>query len=368
MSKYRFDGPDRFARKVANETGDAEKAGDLAGDPHVRDVAEMVARLDGQADDPKAKDATRREIEAELDHHDRAGAVARAMVNEAFPTHGFAQPAPVIGRQRMSAPGPARPPDPRRAGAVFEDQPLGPDGKPLTLDPNNPDHAEHIRRVRAAAEDLPPSEVLAVRQSDGWAQTAAVRADAALRGYSDRDLIVGSPNPEPRTAAPETIDPREIDREFDRYMATQGPEAAAERARMARVRATGADVGMTGGPPRPNTGVNQDINQRDVPTQFDEPTQVHDPFQRLNPPYIDPNETDHGQSIKRPQSATQGTGLTETAMRAQAGLPHDQVGTGAVDPADPLTGKVPPESEHPEFGGGTGKVPPPTAERKAGKK
>jgi hypothetical protein len=88
---------------------------------------------------------------------------------------------------------------------------------------------------------------------------------------------------------------------------------------------------MSGGPPRPNTGKNQDFNQRDVPTQFDKPTQAQDPFQEGNPPYIDPNQTDHGQSINRRQGPGTGTGLTEGAIKAAAGVPYDQ-----TEPPDPV--------------------------------
>lgn len=371
MPKYQFEGPEKFAKKVANETGHAEAAGELKDADHVRKVADLIDDMQDEPD-AKAKDKIRQEVEECLDRHDREGAVARAMVDEVFPTHNYARPNPVIGRIRMSAREPApitTPGDPRKVGAVFGEQRMGPDGNPITLDPGNPEHHDEIRRIKSAMDDLPPSEILAMQQSQGWAERAAARADAAMQGYSDRDLIVGSPNRGVGDGGVGEINVNDIDREFDMYMDnTAGQKARAEAARMARLRAVGADVGMTGGPPRPNTGVNQDINQVDVPTQYDEPNQVTDPFQRLNPPYIDPNQTDYGQAIKRPQGPLTGTGLTETAMKAEAGVPHDQVGSGHVDPREPLTGKVPPEAEHPQYGGGTGKTPPPTSERRAGKK
>jgi hypothetical protein len=155
----------------------------------------------------------------------------------------------------------------------------------------------------------------------------------------DPDLIRGSfPHPQRYDAQSMAIDPGLVDMEWDRW--TQSPQGRQEMARaqeLGRVRAVGAKVGMSGGPPRPDPGVNQDIGQQDVPTMFDKPSQALDPYQVANPPYTEPNETGAGNlGPKRPQTSWQGSGLHAGAMAAQAREPFEQVG-----PAVPLHGVAP---------------------------
>jgi hypothetical protein len=82
----------------------------------------------------------------------------------------------------------------------------------------------------------------------------------------------------------------------------------------------GIDAGMSGGPPRPDTGVNQMFNQVGVPTQFDQPPHGYagQYKQTNNPPFTEPNETDDGTGPSLAQAGPEeGSGLTDLAMQAE---------------------------------------------------
>lgn len=82
----------------------------------------------------------------------------------------------------------------------------------------------------------------------------------------------------------------------------------------------GVDVRMSGGPPRPDTGVNQMFNQVGVPTQFDQPPQGYmgQYKQTSNPPYTEPNESDDGTGPTLAQAGPEeGSGLTDVAMQGE---------------------------------------------------
>jgi hypothetical protein len=307
MPKYEFKGPEAFARRVAGAAGRPDAEADIVDNPEVSQTI-------------------------------------RAMVDEAFPALGFSRPSSLKARAVTSARERPAPPQ-----GEYE-HPTDEAGNPLTLDPDNPDHKDHIDRLKAYQESQPDPSIAAREMAGNWQEESNLRAELAVRGITDADLIRGTPRPGDIEREPE-IDADQIDREYDRYQKSGAADRErAEAGRQNMLRATGIDVGMSGGPPRPNTGKNQDFGQRDVPTQFDKPTQDQDPFQEGNPPYIDPNQTDHGQSINRRQGPGTGTGLTEGAIKAAAGVPHEQGG-----PPDPVVGnlqeKVPPESSHPTLGG-----------------
>jgi hypothetical protein len=109
-----------------------------------------------------------------------------------------------------------------------------------------------------------------------------------------------------------------------------GPEdpAAAEAERQRR---EGIDVGMSGGPLRPDSGVNQDINQATVPTQYEQPLAMHDVKQSRNPPRTEPNESDDGMGHELAQGTMEGSGLHPLAMQggvmaaAQPGTPPEAI-------------------------------------------
>jgi hypothetical protein len=82
----------------------------------------------------------------------------------------------------------------------------------------------------------------------------------------------------------------------------------------------GIDAGMSGGPPRPDTGVNQMFNQVGVPTQFDQvPHGYAGQYKQTNnPPFTEPNETDDGTGPSLAQAGPEeGSGLTDLAMQAE---------------------------------------------------
>jgi hypothetical protein len=88
------------------------------------------------------------------------------------------------------------------------------------------------------------------------------------------------------------------------------PEAAeAERQRL-----EGVDEGMSGGPLRPDTGVNQRYNQATVPAQYEQPLAPDDIKQALNPPRTEPNESDDGMGHELAHGPTEGSGLHPLAM------------------------------------------------------
>jgi hypothetical protein len=98
--------------------------------------------------------------------------------------------------------------------------------------------------------------------------------------------------------------------------AQMAARAADEEAR--RVAREGIDEGMSGGPPRPDTGVNQTFNQVNVPTVYDQPIQSAETYkQDDNPPYHEPNESDDGTGPELAQvGPDQGSGLTHGAALA----------------------------------------------------
>lgn len=106
-----------------------------------------------------------------------------------------------------------------------------------------------------------------------------------------------------------------------------GWDAAQQRAQAAtreaeRIARDGIDEGMSGDPPRPDTGVNQTMNQMNVPSQYEAPIQQSDYKQQGNPPRTEPNETDDGTGDQIRHGPTEGSGLTQAAMIAgQGGAP-----------------------------------------------
>lgn len=345
MQQYEFPGVGRFADRVAGS--DHASADALKSDPAVDRIGRRVAEMAETTDDAE-RDGMRRDVMAELTHLERVAATARAIVDEAFPPLGFSRPQPTTGAPAVLTARESPRYDPRDAHPFEHEQMMGPDGKPVTLDPKNPAHAEAIKA--APKYGSVPSDHLARLQSGDWQDQSARRSQLALSGYSDRDLIQGIPRPttDPET---ETINADNTQREYDAW---ERSAAGQEAMRRNRLRASGADVGMTGSPPRPNTGINQDINQRDVPTQFDKPPRSEDPFQSRNPPYTDSRQQDHGQQVKQPQGPFEGGGLTTGTVAAAADVPHEQrPGEGSR----PLSGAlertpvdVPPEAQHPDFG------------------
>lgn len=228
--------------------------------------------------------------------------------------------------------------DPQRTDGLYHhEQPMGPDGQPLTLDPNNPAHAELIRNLPS----LPvadPSQAARMQVPAGDSARRARVAELHLKGVvSDADLIRGT-IPDRRGDAGQFLDPGVVDRDWDRWMQSPEGQRAVRRVQDEnRIRATGAKLGMSGGPPRPDPGVNQDINQQDVPTNYDEPDQVADPFQTKNPPWTEPNETGAGiLGTKTPQTAYQGSGVHLGSIAAGEGEPFEQAG-----PSQPLHGQAP---------------------------
>jgi hypothetical protein len=87
------------------------------------------------------------------------------------------------------------------------------------------------------------------------------------------------------------------------------------------VRLMGADEGMSGGPPRPDTGVNQSMNQVNIPTRYEAPVMGAETWkQDRNPPLGEPNETDEGVGLQLAQAGPeQGSGLTQAAVTADRG-------------------------------------------------
>jgi hypothetical protein len=84
----------------------------------------------------------------------------------------------------------------------------------------------------------------------------------------------------------------------------------------------GVDEGMSGGPPRPDTGVNQSFNQVNMPTQSSTPIMgaAGQYKQDANPPHVEPNESDLGVGPQLMQEGIdEGSGLTSDAMAAEAG-------------------------------------------------
>jgi hypothetical protein len=330
---------------VANAAGRSNEAEELAGDEHVSEFADMIRRM-SEAKDPREKDGIRRELAESLDQFDMVHETIRSMVSEAFPPLGFEPPRSLRSRAvTATKEAPARP----KGGPP--EQPTDDEGNPLTLDPDNPEHAQYIEDHRAWQESQDPPDHLARKMAGAWAERSARASDLAARGYTEADLFSTPMRPGEGEASDGSDDPDAAYREFDRFEASGAAARERNEARRQNVlRATGVDLGMSGGPPRPNTGRNQDINQRDVPTQFDKAPQDKDPMQTDNPPYIDPNQTDYGQSYNRPQGPGQGTGLTEGAIRAQAELPHDQKGPAGPAPGENLQEKIPAESAHPTLG------------------
>jgi hypothetical protein len=125
-----------------------------------------------------------------------------------------------------------------------------------------------------------------------------------------------------------------------------------------RIAREGTDEGMSGGPPRPDTGVNQTFNQTNVPTIYDQPVQSAATYkQDDNPPYHEPNESDDGTGPELAQvGPDQGSGLTHGAalagmrqtptrehfgMQPLAPAEAEPVETGAAD--EPPSEPPPPE-------------------------
>lgn len=320
MDKYKFPGPGPFAKKAAHGVGKGHMAGDVETDPTVQTVAGLIGQIES-AKDPKDKDAARREVQDALDRHEVVSRAVKAMVDEAFPPLGLSRPRTASSRRVSGAAEPSYV-DASAADPYAHEQPTDDEGNPLTLDPENPEHAGYIESAPKYDRDSAPSEILGMRMAGDWPERSARASQLAAQGITDRDLIQGNPY---RGDSAERISADQIDKEFDQYMKSGAADRESrEAARLARLRATGADVGMTGNPPRPNTGINQDFGQADVPTQFDKPPQSDDPYQTANPPYRDQTHTDHGQAVNRPQGPVQGTGLTREgvdAARRQAGDP-----------------------------------------------
>jgi hypothetical protein len=386
MSKFSFPGVRPFADRIAQDEGDPRLVDELARDEHVGKVAEAIGRLQTSARSEGDVQAAVDQIDAERQKLARSDRLIDLMVGEAAPLFGD-RPPPTFGPRPKSgggliaahrAPGaePARPPI--AGGAVDRDnpyeheQPMGPDGRPLTLDPKNPEHAELIKQ--APKYDATVSDHLARVQSGDKPLRRAMAAEAARLGLTEAMVIQGEPRPESRPVAggpAPRIDADQVDREFDRWAQSEEGKAAlaggrADVATAARQRiesqATrdqlyqyqGVKEGMSGGPPRPDPGVNQSVNQQDVPTMYQKPTQTQDPFQGKNPPYTEPNETGAGnQGVKRPQTIQRGSGLHPGAIAAQARVPIEQTGPADMPPEGfDLREYVPPEAGHPEFGGG----------------
>jgi hypothetical protein len=88
-----------------------------------------------------------------------------------------------------------------------------------------------------------------------------------------------------------------------------------------RIQREGTDEGMSGGPPRPSTGVNQSVNQVNIPTRYEAPVMGAETWkQDRNPPLGEPNETDEGVGPQLAQAGPdQGSGLTQAAFAADRG-------------------------------------------------
>jgi hypothetical protein len=397
MSKFSFPGVRPFADRIAQDEGDPRLVDELARDEHVGKVAEAIGRLQTSARSEADVRAAVDQIDAERQKLARSDRLIDLMVGEAAPLFGDRPPASFGPRSKSGggliaahrAPGAERPPI--AGGAVDPDnpyeheQPMGPDGRPLTLDPKNPEHKALIER--APKYDATVSDHLARVQSGDKPLRRAMAAEAARLGLTEAMVIQGEPRPESRPIAggrAPRIDAGEVDREFDRWAQSEEGKAAlaggrADVATAARQRiesqATreqlyqyqGVKEGMSGGPPRPDPGVNQSVNQQDVPTMYQKPTQTQDPFQGKNPPYAEPNETGAGnQGVKRPQTPQRGSGLHPGAIAAQARVPIEQTGPADMPPEGfDLREYVPPEAGHPEFGGGG--QPPPAAQETPGR-
>lgn len=407
MSKFSFPGVRPFADRIAQDEGDPRLVDELTRDEHVGKVAEAIGRLQTSARSEGDVKAATDQIAGEYEKLARAGQLIDLMVSEAGALFGDSGLRGTLARARQRqtvgtggelvaahrAPGaePTRPPI--AGGAVDPDnpyeheQPMGPDGRPLTLDPKNPEHAELIKR--APKYDASISDHLARVQSGDKPLRRALAAEAARLGLTEAGVIQGEPRPESRPVAggrAPRIDAGEVDREFDRWAQSEEGKAAlaggrADVATAARQRiesqATreqlyqyqGVKEGLSGGPPRPDPGVNQSVNQQDVPTMYAKPTQTQDPFQGKNPPYTEPNETGAGnQGVKRPQTPVRGSGLHPGAIAAQARVPIEQTGPADMPPEGfDLREYVPPEAGHPEFGGGGGGESPPAAQEPSGR-
>lgn len=101
----------------------------------------------------------------------------------------------------------------------------------------------------------------------------------------------------------------------------------------------GIDEGMSGGPARPDTGVNQRFNQVSVPSQYDQPNALEDVKQSRNPPRTEPNESDDGMGHELIHSQFEGSGMTQESMRAGV-----MAATGGRPPEE----APPPEAPPPE--------------------
>lgn len=97
------------------------------------------------------------------------------------------------------------------------------------------------------------------------------------------------------------IDPGDLgyaspSRDQQRRQQMQDQEKERQRQMQEHYARVGVDEGMSGGPPRPDSGVNQSVNQQGVPTAPDTPEQVMGAStwkQENNPPY-EPSNTDDG--------------------------------------------------------------------------
>lgn len=86
-------------------------------------------------------------------------------------------------------------------------------------------------------------------------------------------------------------------------------------------RRVGTDQGMSGGPPRPDTGVDQSHNQVNIPTISEQPLHGPDTYkQDDNPPHGEPNETDEGVGPQFTQAGPdRGSGVTQASYAADRG-------------------------------------------------
>ncbi len=358
---YSFPGVRPFVDRVAAEAGPGIDAGRVAGDEHVRRAGDLIAGLGHLAPGEEgSREEVARGIEEAIGYHEHCIAAIEAMASEAFPHAGLKPVRAAFGRRAVSNPAPSAIGD--DPDALASEPIAGPDGRPLTIDPKNPEHQQYLDKIPKYGS-VDPGHLARMQSAANKRRRAAVGIGLHPGAAAFESEILGPTRP-PGASSSLEISADSVDAEYDAWV--RSPEgrarlasAGAAASREAYYRAVGADVGLSGGPPRPDTGVNQDFNQRDAPTQFDKPDQSIDPFQQKNPPYTEPNETGYGtQGVKRPQGPMTGSGLHPAAIAAQARVPHEQAGemVPGDQPVD-VRGHVPPEAKHPEFGGGTGADP-----------
>lgn len=286
--KYQFPGAGAFARKVPGSS--EERAARVENDPRIVELSDKIEAM--QDADPGDKDRLRREAQELLHDAELASATARAMVDEAFPVHGASRPASLSGRRIAVAEGP-RAADPKDPLKAFEhEQPTDDEGNPLTLDPENPEHAELIKRVPDWNKVMDSGQAARLRVGNS-SELREARAAAAQRGelslLQSADVFRGQAT----VGAPQgiPIDPNEPLREWDAWAKSPaGQRALAKQRAQDRIRATGADVSQSGMGVGgvPNTGSNQDINTLGFQTADVQATQDADPFQGYRGGHLEP--------------------------------------------------------------------------------